>query len=70
MAKTALEVGDKVMYSKSFCQSIGAYTGEIPHARGTITDFVSLGSKRLAVIDWNNDAPGKVLDVNLSKVRN
>jgi hypothetical protein len=31
-----ITVGDRVMFSRKFCQSIGAYTGFFPFAVGTV----------------------------------
>jgi hypothetical protein len=66
-----MQIGDKVCYSKKFLQSIGAYSGDIPLARGTITNLVQLGAMTLADIDWNDpEMSPKVNICNLSKITN
>lgn len=64
-----IQVGDRVAYKASFLRSTGQYTGDLPFARGTVTEMKTLGDNTLAVIDWQNpDIPEKVLVSNLSKV--
>ncbi len=64
-----IEVGDKVAYKASFLRSTGQYTGDIPHARGVVTEIKPFGNNELATIDWGNpEIPAKVLVANLSKV--
>ena len=67
-----LAVGDKVAYSKSFLQSTGQLTGDVPQARGKITELVRFGdSLILAVVDWGlwvEDCPPRVNVKNLSRV--
>jgi hypothetical protein len=64
-----IQVGDKVCYSKSFLQSTGQYTGDIPFARGVVVSIDTYGTLRLATIDWgDNNIPPKVAVNNLSKV--
>ncbi len=64
-----ISVGDRVAYKASFLRSTGQYTGDIPHARGVVTEIKPLGDNALATIDWGNDEiPAKVLTSNLSKV--
>lgn len=70
---SAIQVGDQVMYSKKWLQSIGEFTGTFPFARGTVTELKPLGGITLAVIDWGKDkdeVPGKVNVKNLSVVKN
>jgi hypothetical protein len=65
----AIQVGDKVCYSRQFLQSTGQLTGEAPFARGVVTALVPLGSTTLAEIDWQGaDLPPRVNIANLSKV--
>ena len=61
-----LAVGDCVAYSKSFLQSIGAFTGDLPHARGEITKMVPLGETMLAEISW--DRAGIPVRVNVKNL--
>lgn len=64
-----IEVGDKVAYKASFLRSTGQYTGDIPHARGVVTEIKSLGEMTLATVDWGNpNIPPRVNTANLSKV--
>ena len=37
--KSSFEIGDRVRFNRQFLQSICAYTGTTPQARGTITGF-------------------------------
>ena len=37
--KHTLQIGDRVRFNRQFLQSICAYTGPTPQARGTITGF-------------------------------
>lgn len=64
-----MKVGDRVRYSSSFCQSIGAFTGDIPFARGTITGMFDIGKNlTMAEVDWGyEDVPPKVNIKNLEK---
>jgi len=62
-------VGDKVCYSRTFLQSTGQQTGDVPFARGIVTAIEPLGETKLAVIAWDKpDFPERVNIVNLSKV--
>ena len=64
-----INVGDRVSYKASFLRSTGQFTGDLPHARGVVTEIKPLGDNALAVIDWGNpDIPSRVLVSNLSKV--
>ena len=38
-----IQVGDQVAYSKRFLQSIGAYTGDMPQAKGKVTALKPIG---------------------------
>lgn len=63
------QVGDKVCYARSFLQSTGQLTGDLPFARGTVTDVSGLGGNYLITIDWNDDSiPRKALEDALSKI--
>lgn len=57
-----IKVGDQVAYSKAFLQSTGQLTGDVPHARGTVTALKPLGKDvTLAEIEWNTpDLPARV----------
>jgi hypothetical protein len=64
-----IAVGDKVCYSRTFLQSTGQQTGDVPFARGIVTAIESLGETKLAAIDWDHaDMPQRVNVANLSKV--
>jgi hypothetical protein len=66
----AIAVGSKVKYKREFLRSIGCMTGEMPHARGTVTALKPLSSETvLAAVDWSNpDVPCKVNTKNLTLV--
>lgn len=49
-----LAIGDRVAYSRSFLRSIGAFTGEMPHARGEIKKLTPLGETTLAEVEWKD----------------
>ena len=62
-----IEVGDTVAYSKTFLQSTGQYTGDVPHARGKVTALVPVGKEiTLAEIEW--DTPGLPDRVNVKNL--
>lgn len=64
-----IKVGDRVCYSKRFLQSTGQYTGDVPHARGVVTEIVPLGETTIAEIEWTfPDIPQRVNVANLSRV--
>jgi hypothetical protein len=63
-------VGDKVAYSSNWLRSVGAYTGDLGHARGVITELDGTMSFVLARIKWNlPDIPERVNVKNLIKLR-
>lgn len=66
-----IQVGDRVAYSKRFLQSTGQYTGDVPHARGTVAALVPLGKDTtLAEIAWDTpDLPTRVNVKNLTTVK-
>ena len=55
MSSSSLTVGSRVKYRATFCRSIGAYTGAIPFARGTIVapDFETM--PHIVSVRWDND---------------
>jgi hypothetical protein len=66
-----LAIGDRVAYSRSWLRSIGAYTGDLPHAKGTITGLKTLSREiTLADVAWegNPDIPGRVNVRNLCRI--
>lgn len=64
-----IKVGDKVCYKASFLRSIGQFTGDLPHARGTVTEVKPFGENALAVVDWRDPGiPSKILLSNLSRI--
>ena len=67
----SIKVGDIVGYSKQFLQSTGQHTGDVPFARGKVTDLLSLGGDvTLAQIDWDHDGlPSRVNIENLSTIK-
>jgi len=66
MAKRRFEVGDQVAYSAGWLRSIGAYSGDLPHARGVILSLKDVGPMTIADVDWKNgDIPSRVNTANL-----
>jgi hypothetical protein len=68
--KDPLRVGDPVAYSRSFLRSIGAVSGDMPHARGTVKGLVPLGRElTLAQVQWDRASmPARVNVKNLCRV--
>src|SRR5439155_6690744 len=67
----SIQVGDRVQYAASFLRSIGAYTGPMGHATGTVTALVPVGSTTLAEIAWDrnrDELPERVNVKNLKKI--
>jgi hypothetical protein len=63
--------GARVAYARPFLRSIGALTGELPFARGLVTELLPLGRDTvLAVVQWSRAAgvPDKVNVKNLVRV--
>ena len=65
-----LKVGDAVAYSRAFLQSIGAYTGDLPRAKGKVTGLVPVGRElMLAEVAWDRaELPARVNVKNLCRV--
>lgn len=65
-----LQVGDAVAYSRAFLRSIGAYTGDMPHAKGEITGLKVLSPDVvLADVSWDRaELPARVNVKNLCRV--
>jgi hypothetical protein len=65
-----LTVGDIVAYSKAFLQSIGAYTGDMPQAKGKLTGLVPVGRELiLAEVSWDRaELPSRVNIKSLCRV--
>jgi hypothetical protein len=65
-----IRCGDKVKYSRNFLRSTGMYTGDIPFAKGIVTNIKDYrGGLKIATIDWRNpEIPEKVNTKNLTKV--
>ena len=51
--KPSFEIGDRVRFNRQFLQSICAYTGTTPQARGTVTGFWG-GDGQMAHIRWDH----------------
>ena len=62
--KPSFEIGDRVRFNRQFLQSICAYTGTTPQARGTITGFWGHNNEQ-ATISRNGGAH----TANLQKVK-
>ena len=54
-----IQPGDRVRYSSAFCRQMGAATGWLPQARGTVVALWG-GGQDLARIRWDHhpDGPG------------
>lgn len=65
-----IKVGDTVVYSRPFLQSISCYSGDIPQAKGKVMALRELSDHTiLAEIEWDrHEMPAKVNLKNLSKV--
>jgi hypothetical protein len=63
-------VGQRVRYRSEFLRSIGALTGPLGFARGTVISLGPLGKSTLATIDWDKkDAPDMVNIFNLESAK-
>ena len=68
-----MRIGDKVKYRAKFLRSIGAYTGQLPFARGMVIGinsieprFKRLSNTVIVSVNWNNpDIPERVNLKNL-----
>ena len=47
-----MKIGDRVRYKASFLRSIGAYTGDLPHARGVGVGLQKLGDNVVVEKEW------------------
>ncbi len=64
-----IRVGDIVGYSHAFLNSTGQYTGDVPRAKGKVTDLVAAGPLILAIVEWDTpDMPERVNVANLARV--
>jgi hypothetical protein len=65
----SIRIADRVGYSHAFLQSTGQHTGEVPFAKGVVTDLVTIGGQTLAVVDWDTpELPERVHVANLARV--
>lgn len=67
-----IKVGDKVAFSAAWLRSTCQHSGDIPHARGTVTALKVLGDDcTIATVDWggNEEIPTKVHVKNLCRVK-
>jgi len=62
--KVSIQVGDKVQYKAAFLRSIGVYTGDLPRAKGIVTEVSSYG---VATMEW--DLPGIPERVNVHNLK-
>ena len=71
MTKTTIQVGDSARYRGDFLRSIGAYSGPLGWAKGTVTELQTLSADAtLAAVAWDNpDMPAKVNVKNLERTR-
>lgn len=63
--------GDRVRYATNWLRSIGAYTGELPFARGTVATVEDHGQGFVLVtVDWTrSEGSRRVLAANLEVLR-
>lgn len=71
--RTYIAPGDRVRYQKEFLRSIGAYSGPLPVAQGTVVSTKSLvHSTTIAVVHWDNnhraEVPVRVNTANLELI--
>ena len=66
-----MKTGDRVAYKAAFLRSIGAYTGDLPAGRGTITEIEPCGTLQLARVRWDRglDLPTRINVKNLTLVK-
>lgn len=65
------QIGDSVCYSRTYLQSTGQFTGDVPFARGVVQCLVPLGQITLAEIAWDTEGlPDRVNIANLSRITN
>lgn len=65
-----IRVGDQVRYSRDWLRSTGTFTGDLPAAKGVVTELKDLGGLTLARIEWDRpDVPERVNVKNLVKVK-
>ena len=62
-----MQIGDKVAFSKQWLQSTCQYMGDIPHARGEVTELITVTNEVIvAVIRWDRfDIPTRINTRNL-----
>lgn len=65
-----IQPGDRVRYSSAFCRQMGAVTGWLPQARGTVITPWG-GGYDLARIRWDHhpDAPGTLGGAHVSALQ-
>lgn len=61
----AIEAGARIAYSRAFLQSIAAYTGRTPFARGVVEAIEACGHVNLACIRWDDGHTSAALTSNL-----
>lgn len=62
--------GSRVQYKKSFLQSISAYMGNMPRAKGVVKEIKNYGELKIAVIEWDlPEVPEKVNVANLQELK-
>jgi hypothetical protein len=61
-----IQPGERVAYSRTFLQSIGALTGDMPFSRGVVEKIEEFGTLRLATVKWDGEeTPMRVAAANL-----
>jgi hypothetical protein len=67
----AIAIGDHVAYSATWLHSTGQFTGDLPHARGVVTELKVLSPDvTLATVDWggNPEIPTRINVKNLARI--
>ena len=59
MTTIAINVGDRVAYSRNFLRSTGQDSGWAPFARGTVISFTA----RMALVRWDDRATPTTINI-------
>ena len=62
-----MKIGDRVQFSQKFLRNTGQFTGDVPFAKGIVTEIEKFGQGfTLVTVDWDVlDSPAKVNMKNL-----
>lgn len=65
----SIQPGCTVAYSAAFLRSIGCFSGDMPQARGKVSDLRKMGETTLAEVEWDIEGMPKRVNVkNLVRV--